>query len=120
MGNREKNWQKGLVVLDKIIIVIWLTPWHVLCPCTEFRFDHFISAPPTRGGGKGCLGSAVGGEGHESLLHCVVCWRLSGLWTVLINSLRAQRPQGCMLEVPVPPGSFLRVCVLLGGHLFMQ
>lgn len=47
---------------------------------------------------------------------CTVSWRLPGLWTVPIEGLRAQRPQGCTLEVPVPPVPSC-VCVLWGGSL---
>lgn len=45
---------------------------------------------------------------------CTVCWRLLGLRTVPIDSLRAQRPQGCMLECLFSLVPFW-VCVLRAG-----
>lgn len=109
----EKNYQKGLVVLDKVITVIWLTPRHILCPCTGLRSDHFISATPTRGGGKGCLGSAVGGEEHDSLLLCV----LEAARPVDCANRRSQSSEapGMYAGMSALPGSFLGVCVLRAG-----
>lgn len=112
MDNMEKNCQKGLVVLDKVITVIWLTPRRVLCPRTGLRFDHFISATPTRGGGTGCLGSAVGGEGHDSPLYCV----LEAARPVDCANRRSQSSEapGTHAGMPALPGSFLCVCVCCG------
>lgn len=103
------------MVLDKVITVIWLTPRHVLCPRTGLRFDHFISATPTRGGRKGCLGSAVGGEGHDSLLHCV----LEAARPVDCANRQSQSSEapGMFAGMPVLPGSFLGVCVAGGVSL---